>query len=262
MAQTSPLDESGSRADLATINDTSLPIGHFRFYFADELWEWSPETAQIHGYHAVEMRPTTDQVMAHKHPEDRDRMAAVLNHVRRTRDALSTRHRIITVQGDIREIVAVGQQLCDRDGSVIGNEGFYVDVTPSQPSPQEADSDREAIVTEKVASIVRNRSAIDEVKGMLMLVYRIDDRRAFELLTWRSQVTNTKLRSLAEQLRKDVGAMDYDRVPPRSVFDQLLLTAHQRLGGAHAAADDARLQPEAQQRPDNSHEEGLPKTVC
>jgi hypothetical protein len=210
MAQTSPLDETGSPADVA-ISDTSLPVGHFRFYFADELWEWSPETARMHGYRAVEMRPTTDQVLSHKHPEDRVRMAAVLDHVRRTRAALSTRHRIVDVYGNTHDIVAVGQQLCDDDGNVIGNEGFYVDVTrpvaATRPAP---DVEREKLVDAKVASVLEGRTVIDEVKGMLMLVYRIDGQRAFELLRWRSMLTNIKLRVLAEQLRADVAALKYD----------------------------------------------------
>jgi hypothetical protein len=230
MAQKPPADETSSAPELAKLGDSPLPVGHFRFYFADELWEWSPETAKIHGYGAVEMRPTTEQVMMHKHPEDRDRMACVLDHVRRTKAALSTRHRIVTVYGDTRDIVAVGQQLLDDGGNVIGNEGFYVDVTTPSLTQPRPDVEREKQVNDKVAKVLEGRTVIDEVKGMLMLVYRIDGQRAFELLRWRSMITNTKLRALAEQLRDDFAALDYDEmVPSRQVFDQLLLTAHQRI---------------------------------
>jgi len=38
-----------------------------------------------------------------------------------------------------------------------------------------------------------------------MYIYRIDSAAAFDLLKWRSQETNTKLRTLAEQLLADVG---------------------------------------------------------
>ena len=37
-----------------------------------------------------------------------------------------------------------------------------------------------------------------------MYVYRIDAAAAFDLLKWRSQETNTKLRTLADQLLEDV----------------------------------------------------------
>ncbi len=66
---------------------------------------------------------------------------------------------------------------------------------------------------------------------MLMLIYRVDADTAFELLRWRSQETNVKLRLLAEQLLADYAGLVYEDVlPPRATFDHLLLTAHQRIG--------------------------------
>jgi len=63
-----------------------------------------------------------------------------------------------------------------------------------------------------------------------MLVYRIQSDAAFDLLKWRTQETNVKLRALAEQLITDVRALEYgETVPPRSTFDRLLLTIHQRV---------------------------------
>ena len=47
---------------------------------------------------------------------------------------------------------------------------------------------------------------------MLMLIYAIDEAAAFELLKWRSQETNVKLRILAEQVAADfVAAQRYRR---------------------------------------------------
>ena len=67
---------------------------------------------------------------------------------------------------------------------------------------------------------------------MLMLVYRINADSAFELLKWRSQETNVKLRALAEQIAADFLALDYDEaLPARGVYDRLLLTAHTRVPG-------------------------------
>jgi hypothetical protein len=63
-----------------------------------------------------------------------------------------------------------------------------------------------------------------------MLIYRINADSAFELLKWRSQETNTKLRALAEQIAMDFTGLRYDEVlPGRAVFDRLLLTAHLRV---------------------------------
>jgi PAS domain S-box-containing protein len=195
-----------------------------------ERWEWSAEAAHIHGYPSVEMHPTTVEVMLHKHPDDVAKMIAALEQVRRTQRSINTRHRIIDVQGHTREVLVVGQQLRDDTGTVIGTHGFYVDVTPAVRALHRQESGWEELVGKKVAEILEHRTVIDEVKGMLMLIYRIDGARAFDILRWRSQATNSKLRVFVEQLLDDVVALDYDEtLPPRSVFDDLLLTAHRRV---------------------------------
>lgn len=199
-------------------------VGWFRFYFADERWEWSPQVERMHGYEPGTVRPTTELVLSHKHPDDYRQVAATIDEIRRTAGAFSTRHRIIDTRGEVHHVVVVGEQLYDHNATVIGTGGFYVDVTPSERDAHAA------AVTHEVAQIAEARSGIEQAKGMLMLVYRISADSAFELLRWRSQETNTKLRSLAEQIAADFLAVEYDDVlPNRGVFDRLLLTAHRRV---------------------------------
>jgi fructose-specific component phosphotransferase system IIB-like protein len=199
-------------------------VGWFRFYFADERWEWSPQVERMHGYDVGTVHPTTDLVLSHKHPDDYGQVAATLDEIRRTSGAFSTRHRIVDTRGEVHHVVVVGDQLFDDAGEVVGTHGFYVDVTPSMTQV------RDATVTEAVAEIAEARSGIEQAKGMLMLIYRINADSAFELLRWRSQETNTKLRALAEQIAKDFLELSYDdELPVRAVYDRLLLTAHLRL---------------------------------
>jgi hypothetical protein len=199
-------------------------VGWFRFYFADERWEWSPQVERMHGYEAGTVQPTTDLVLSHKHLDDYGQVAATLEEIRRTSGTFSTRHRIVDTRGDVHHVVVVGDQLFDGADQVIGTHGFYVDVTPSI---EEARDER---VTEAVAEIAEARSGIEQAKGMLMLIYRINAEAAFELLKWRSQETNTKLRALAEQIVKDFLQLSYDEVlPARAIYDRLLLTAHTRV---------------------------------
>jgi hypothetical protein len=99
-------------------------------------------------------------------------------------------------------------------------------VTPS-------DEFAEELVSAAVAEIAENRAAIEQAKGMIMLIYRVSADAAFELLKWRSQETNIKLRILAEQLLADFAGLAYEEtLPPRATFDHLLLTAHQRVDAA------------------------------
>ena len=177
----------------------------------------------LHGYRPGTVRPTTELVLSHKHPADYQQVAATLDEMRRARQSFSTRHRIIDTDGDVHEVVVIGDQLKDDDGRLIGTHGFYVDVTPTAETTK-------AFVTEALAEITENHSVIEQVKGMLMLIYRVDAQTAFELLRWRSQETNVELRPLADQLLADYTGLAYgERMPPRAAFDHLLLTAHQRI---------------------------------
>ena len=202
-------------------------IGWYRFYFADERWEWSPEVEQIHGYDAGTVTPTTELVLSHKHPDDYEHVAATLDDIRRTLKPFSTRHRIITTRGETRDVVVIGERFHDIDGEVIGTQGFYIDVTPTAEARQSSISTALAVITDA-------RGGIERAKGVLMYVYRIDADAAFELLRWLSQECNVKLRALAEQLLEDIRTLahDDDSLPSRAAFDQLLLTVHQRVGAA------------------------------
>jgi ANTAR domain len=98
-----------------------------------------------------------------------------------------------------------------------------------------SDEAHQATISEAVAEFAEHRATIEQAKGVLMYVYRIDSAAAFDLLEWRSQETNTKLRTLAEQLLADVRTLKQnDLCPDRATFDQLLLTTHQRAKGKAA----------------------------
>ena len=95
-------------------------------------------------------------------------------------------------------------------------------------------------VNDAVSEIAQSRGPIEQVKGMLMLAYRIDEERAFGLLKWRSQETNVKLRALAVQLAADFLDLDYDdNLPRRSSLDRLLMTAHLRVASNSEVASYA-----------------------
>jgi hypothetical protein len=69
---------------------------------------------------------------------------------------------------------------------------------------------QQAAVTDAVVEINAGREPIHYVCGILMLVYRIAPDEAFEVLKWRSQETNMKLRKIAGQLLDDIRGLEYD----------------------------------------------------
>ena len=198
-------------------------VGWFRFFFDDERWEWSPQVAKMHGYSPGTVVPTTELVLSHKHPDDYRQIADTLALIRQTRQAFSSRHRIRDTRGAVHHVVVVGDQMRDGDGDVIGTHGFYIDITPAEQARQDH-------LSAEVAKVTKSRAAIEQAKGMLMTIYGIDAQAAFDLLKWRSQETNVKLRPLAEQIATDfIGAAHDEALPPRAVYDNLLLTAHHRI---------------------------------
>ena len=64
-----------------------------------------------------------------------------------------------------------------------------------------------------------------------MLVYGLDAVAAFDLLKWRSQESNVKLRRLARQIVEDFCALGDNAIGSRSAFDHMLLTAEVRAAG-------------------------------
>jgi hypothetical protein len=201
-------------------------VGWFRYFFDDDRWEWSSQVEKMHGYQPGTVSPTTELVLSHKHPEDYRHIAETLQVIRETRQAFSGRHRIRDAGGKVHHVVVVGDQLHDDDGHVIGTHGFYIDATPDELANQDR-------LTAAVARISEDRAVIEQAKGMLMVVYEIDESAAFELLRWRSQETNVRLRLLAEQIVNDFTNLHHNgTMPARLTYDNLLLTAHSRV---HAA---------------------------
>ena len=201
-------------------------VGWFRFYFEDQRWEWSEQVQRMHGYEPGTVRPTTELVLAHKHPDDRGQVAATIDEMLHTHRAFSTRHRILDTSGVVHHVVVVGDQLTDHHDVVIGTHGYYVDITPT---PDRTSDD---LITAKVAEITEHRAVIEQAKGMLMVIYGLDAVAAFDLLKWRSQESNIKVRRLAHQIVQDFCAVRHDAIGSRSAFDHILLTAEVR------AADD------------------------
>lgn len=216
----SDLDGQSADVEQALAGGEPQRVGWFRFYFSDQRWEWSDQVQRMHGYEPGSIAPTTDLVLAHKHPEDRGQVAATIDEILHTHGAFSTRHRIIDVSGNVHHVVVVGDQLYDHHGEVVGTHGFYVEVAA-------AEQVNEDLLTARLAQIADSRAGIEQAKGMLMLVYGVNDAAAFKTLKWLSQETNIKLRLLAEQI-----AHDFRRAglgTKQSEFDQLLLTVHQRV---------------------------------
>jgi hypothetical protein len=134
-----------------------------------------------------------------------------------------SRHRIIDTAGVLHHVLVLGDTMTDKDGTVVGTAGYYVDLTTTIAE------ERQDLLDGTLPKLFRARALIEQAKGVLMRVYRINAEQAFHVLQWRSQETNIKLRDLAAQLVAEI-----DHLPPappavQTAFDHMLLTLHERI---------------------------------
>jgi PAS domain S-box-containing protein len=186
-------------------------VGRFRFFLEGQRWEWSDAVARMHGYEPGEVEPTTELLRSHKHPEDRERVATILDHVLKGKP-FSSRHRIVDTSGHTRCVIVAGDRMLDDKGTPIGTSGFYVDVTDSLHTD----------ITNVLEAVADARARIEQAKGVLMAAYGITAERAFDVLVWRSQETNLKVRDLAARFLDAVAGKSSPET--RSHVDQALLT--------------------------------------
>jgi hypothetical protein len=217
-------DLAGSPELISTGSTADLHVGSFRFWFVGQRWEWSDEVARMHGYEPGSVVPTTELLLSHKHPDDRKHVQDLLDHALHSGGSFSSRHRFIDTGGREHTVIVLGDRMVDDGGAVVGTEGYYVDVSDT------FDQTRRRALDDTLPEIFEARAAIEQAKGALMLVYGIDADAAFELLQWRSQHTNTKLRALAAQIVAELQTVASAPDGIRRQFDHLVLTAHERIG--------------------------------
>ena len=230
MADTSTVTQSGELTPddvrvLERVMGTGRPqsVGWFRFWFADQRWEWSDEVAAMHGYEPGTVAPTTELLLTHKHPDDRAQVATTIARAIELAEPFSSRHRILDTAGQEHHVIVVGDYMVNDQSTVIGTSGYYIDVTDTLAEH------RQETLDDTLPELYEARAVIEQAKGALMLVYGISAEQAFRVLTWRSQETNTKVRTLARQLVGEVTDLGGGTVGLRTRFDHLLLTVHERV---------------------------------
>jgi hypothetical protein len=191
------------------------PFGSFRYSFLTETWWWSEGLFQIHGFAPGEVVPSTDLLLVHKHPDDRDVVQAALRAVLDTGEPFAVWHRVVDAQGTVHQVVSVGEGVRDPSGRLTGVRGHMVDLTGALRRSSAAE------VEEAVEALSESRPVIEQVKGGLMATFGLDPDSAFEVLRRYSQATNVKVRDLA---RRMVEAMTGGQFPvgERQMWDDLV----------------------------------------
>ena len=168
--------------------------GRFSYDALTGKWDWDDDVFRIHGLEPGSVVPTTELVLASKHPDDRARVQALLEHISGNGGPFSISYRLIGADGVERRIVLVGEgAVCEPDDTT-RIEGYYIDLT------QDFDEESGETAAAAVEASAKSRAVIEQAKGALMLAYGLDPDQAFSMLRWWSSNHNIKVRDLAARL--------------------------------------------------------------
>ena len=195
-------------------------VGSFRYFRAGDRWEWSDTVAQMHGYAPGAVEPTTALVMSHNHPDDAAKVALLI-------EAMAGQRSAVQQQAPHRRHDRAAPATCSSSASN--------SATTAPLSAVKASTSTSAILARifrdaAIADFTEHRAQIEQAKGILMAVYGIPAEHAFDILVWRSQETNTKLRTLVQQVIADFTIQLDMPASIRERADHLLLTANKRVG--------------------------------
>lgn len=199
---------------------SQLRGGTFRFLFDTGAWEWSSELSELHGYPAAPRTLTTEAVLAHKHPDDRAEITRAVDESTRTGAPFRSRHRIVDLGGRTHHVLVIGDSVRSDDGTTIGTGGVYVDLDDVRQDAVQTE------LTTRVNDFETSRAVIEQAKGMVMFAYSLTAQQAFDLIVWRSQQMNIKVRDLAtivtDRVPREIDLIEYNS----SRFDHILLHPH------------------------------------
>jgi hypothetical protein len=166
-------------------------VGQFEWNHLTGSWSWSDGMFHLYGYEPGSVEPSMERFLQHKDPRDMARIDAVFNRCLAEGGPFSCYHRVIDARGRHKIVVVVGYGERDAENTrTVLMHGFMVDVTTS--------GERETSAALQAA--LKNRAAIDQVKGMIMLVHGLSADAAFALLRGHSQVYNKKVSAIVDDL--------------------------------------------------------------
>ena len=181
--------------------------GTYRLEADTERWHWSVELYELHELPPT-VTPTTALLADHMHPEDRDAALGLLMSVLHRGGTFSSTYRLRTVTGRELTVLFLGESFTDdasgaavgagrSAGRVAGVAGLVLDIT--EPLANAA--------SEAVEASARNRAAIEQVKGALMVTYGLDPESAFDVLRRFSNHHNIRLAALAGALARRMASV-------------------------------------------------------
>jgi hypothetical protein len=199
--------------------------GRFRLDLTTEQWWWSPELFDLLGVPVGSARPSLQLLLSHVPEDGRAALREALLAAGSTGTPFAREHRVRRADGAVRSLLLVCEPDLDASGAVLALSGLAVDLTDGRPAPTQ-DEDLEQLRTEveQLRSAMASRAAIEQAKGILMVLMSCGDQVAFDLLAHISSHTHRKVRDVAvliidsasgrNPLPDDIREILHDASPP------------------------------------------------
>ncbi|MFW3170140.1 ANTAR domain-containing protein [Geodermatophilus sp. CPCC 206100] len=205
--------------------------GRYRYDRRVGTWAWSPEMTALLGHARGGAQPCTELLVRSLHAGDRTRALEAIATACTSGLPFSLRVRLCNRAGMERTAVLIGEPEVDPGGTVSALEGLLVEVPPEThrpgTTPGQDDGDRVHALETEVAQLrtaMSSRAAIEQAKGILMLLTGCGDQVAFETLAHISSNCHRKVRDVAVAIAEsacgraplpdDVRGMIRDICPP------------------------------------------------
>ncbi len=208
--------------------------GRYRYDRRAGTWSWSPEMAVLLNLARNGATPCTELLVRSLHPGDRPRTLDAIAGACTAGSPFALRVRLGSRSGGERAAVLIGEPVLDAAGAVDALEGVLVEVPPEpgppehRPSTADDGEDRvHALETEvtQLRTAMSSRAAIEQAKGILMLLTSCGEQVAFDLLAHISSNSHRKVRDVAVAivesaaghagLPEDIQGLMRDVCPPR-----------------------------------------------
>jgi len=198
-------------------------VGRYRCDARGERWWWSPEMFLLHGLMPDGSSPCLQLLLDRVHPSDRPRVAQALADACAGRP-FSMELRAVRSGIPPRTLVLVGEPSFDGGAGVTAVEGICVDVTEGRRGVEDDRLHDLEVEVVQMRAAMASRAAIEQAKGILMLLTNCGEQVAFELLAHISSHTHRKVREVAMaitdsasghgRLPDDIRAILHDACPP------------------------------------------------
>jgi hypothetical protein len=205
--------------------------GRFRYERRTGTWSWSPEMTTLLDCAHGGTQPCTELLVRSLHPGDRPHALAAIAAACTNGTPFSLQVRLRGRGGTERPGVLVGEPVLDPAAAVEALDGLLVALPAQPPHPPHrtsgSDTDRvhelETEVTQ-LRTAMASRAAIEQAKGIVMLLTGCGDQVAFDVLAHISSNSHRKVREVAvaitesaaghASLPADICALIHDVCPP------------------------------------------------